>query len=384
MMSISCFFLQILFMLSLQRGVSAFIQDCGCGLPTAKAASGSRIIGGTVVDPYSIPYQAAVEPCYETYGCQASICGGTLINKRHVITAMHCVVMGLQKEMATNQSTVRLGAHKYYDKNDGVRVGVEGIIGRDEYKAPLEGSDIAIIRLSRDIDFGDPLFANVAPACLPQQMNSSTLVGRDAVVSGWGVEEYKSFGPSAELRKTTVQIVPQEHQTCKRYNVKQAVLCAFANGTDSCQGDSGGPLIVKDTSGRDTLVGVVSFGVECAHPEYAGVYTDVTAYLPWIRENVQDGWCMPRDLQLKVTKPSLATTSAMDLKGTTAAPSPPPAVADKMILDCNKSIKDVFNINPVCHFWSDEQCSGGLLQMFMLVECPRKCHKALCRANNSP
>ena len=38
---------------------------------------------------------------------------------------------------------------------------------------------------------------------------------------------------------------------------------------------------------RDTLVGVVSFGVECAHPEYAGVYTDVTAYLPWIKENVQ-------------------------------------------------------------------------------------------------
>ena len=46
-------------------------------------------------------------------------------------------------------------------------------------------------------------------------------------------------------------------------------------------GDSGGPYIVKK-SGRNFLIGIVSFGRGCARPEFPGVYTRVQKYIGWI------------------------------------------------------------------------------------------------------
>ena len=42
-------------------------------------------------------------------------------------------------------------------------------------------------------------------------------------------------------------------------------ICAFKNDTDTCQGDSGGPLTFFDnTTHRNILLGVTSYGTECA------------------------------------------------------------------------------------------------------------------------
>ena len=63
------------------------------------------------------------------------------------------------------------------------------------------------------------------------------------------------------------------------------MICAGTPGSgspDACQGDSGGPLLAT-AGGVAKLVGLVAFGGErCGDPSAPGVYTRVSAEIPWI------------------------------------------------------------------------------------------------------
>lgn len=50
-----------------------------------------------------------------------------------------------------------------------------------------------------------------------------------------------------------------------------------------CQGDSGGPLY---DSKNDIVVGVVSWGVDCAHPKYPGVYARISSSVSLLNDNL--------------------------------------------------------------------------------------------------
>jgi secreted trypsin-like serine protease len=55
-----------------------------------------------------------------------------------------------------------------------------------------------------------------------------------------------------------------------------------STNTDTCQGDSGGPLMMFTSSQQWIVVGITSYGVGCALPRYAAVYTRVVYFLDWI------------------------------------------------------------------------------------------------------
>ena len=40
-------------------------------------------------------------------------------------------------------------------------------------------------------------------------------------------------------------------------------------------------------NGKATLVGVVSFGFECAHPTYPGIYTKIASFYHWIKSKMK-------------------------------------------------------------------------------------------------
>ena len=50
-------------------------------------------------------------------------------------------------------------------------------------------------------------------------------------------------------------------------------------------GDSGGP-VVKKVGDKFTVLGVVSWGIGCARPEYPGVYTRTARFEDWIKATI--------------------------------------------------------------------------------------------------
>lgn len=62
-------------------------------------------------------------------------------------------------------------------------------------------------------------------------------------------------------------------------------------GKDSCTGDSGGPLMASlslDGPPRYFLVGIVSYGPQaCSVKQTPGIYTNVSAYMEWILDNIR-------------------------------------------------------------------------------------------------
>merc|ERR1712038_1032957 len=79
--------------------------------------------------------------------------------------------------------------------------------------------------------------------------------------------------------------------------IDESMMCAADPSEDACSGDSGGPLYDAE---NDVLVGVVSFGNECALESFPGVYSRISEEFPWIQnvvcsyhmdESTRPVWC---------------------------------------------------------------------------------------------
>eukprot|EP00094_Tigriopus_californicus_P006524 TCALIF_06281-PA protein Name:"Similar to TMPRSS13 Transmembrane protease serine 13 (Homo sapiens)" AED:0.37 eAED:0.40 QI:0/0/0/0.44/1/1/9/0/520 len=249
-----------------------------------------RIIGGIQVpDAARQPWQVFLHLCGE--GCDKGcfMCGGTLLNHRWILTAMHCLQSSCSK-VRTNIK-VRFGSEKM--PNNLKAAGdeeIDKIVLNSDYIPNLIENDIALIRLARPVKFSD----QIQPACLPQ--NAKNLYNAFRNVQIAHLFSAKN-NVSPILKEGKVQILSSRDRKCRKGSglpannlIPSTKMCAYALGVDACQGDSGGPLLIEE-NGRCAVAGIVSYGIDCAKKNFAGVYTRVNQFLPFIRETIQPEGC---------------------------------------------------------------------------------------------
>lgn len=233
-----------------------------------------RIVGGSVTTIEKWPFAAALlySPNFLLY---SQSCGGTIITNRDILSAMHCFI---------NDNTLnwraRVGSTNAHSGGVIHKFGV--FLVHQDFNRSTNDNDIIVLRTVNNIVYNQ----YTQPARIAGL--GYVLEDQQAVWAiGWG--SISVNGPlSEQLRE--VQIWSINQSICKnRYaeiglTITDNMLCSGhldVGGRDQCQGDSGGPLIHNNI-----VVGVCSWGYQCALPRYPGVNTRVSNYNTWIRSAV--------------------------------------------------------------------------------------------------
>jgi len=241
-----------------------------CGISLVPSG---RIVGGEPVKAHSLPWQVRAG--------QGCACGGTLISKRHVLTAAHC---------SDNRDGMMIwvGQHTR-DPMDGIPYKVCKARKIPKYNGGerWDKYDFEILHLEEDVVLDE----TVQIACLPTMedgLNDTFLDGKNLTTSGWGDRFHGEVGCPNELH--SVVLPGYSNERCQKesdygFKTMNSIICAGEKGKDACQGDSGGPLIYYN-EGRATVVGVVSTGSGCGKDKLPGIFGRVTSVLDWINDEL--------------------------------------------------------------------------------------------------
>ncbi|XP_059611560.1 chymotrypsin-C-like [Phlebotomus argentipes] len=217
-------------------------------------------------------------------------CGGTIINTHTVLTAAHCVFEGVSP-ITAERFIVQVGKYHLNVADDSAKeFTVFSVIPHPRYDTSLLSNDIALLRLSREIQYSD----YIQPICLWTSNTSlSQLENRLATAVGWGYTENDTVADS--LRYVQLPIVPT--LTCLESDrdffglfLSDTNFCAgYTNGTNVCSGDSGGSLAFEDEQKVWHIRGIVSLSIRkrdknVCNPKHYVLFTDVAKYLPWIEK----------------------------------------------------------------------------------------------------
>ena len=260
------------------------------------------IVGGAAAPDGKYPWQVRL---YSSDGDVVGFCGGSIIDEKWILTAAHCL-------LDTDAVVVGYGSN---DRTKTTKIESEKIIVHPGYIAG-EKADVALVKLKTPIPNAKAIaYADTAQdqALLPD--------GANVVVTGWGaIWDFQAFQNAVDvmagrrtvserkllsdeelqaplkLHEVDIQVIdPAECKAVYKslqvpaFAIGDTEICAtgLVGGKDSCFGDSGGPLVVAADNDRGyAQVGIVSWGPQCGNPLYPGVYTRVSSFSKWIKDNM--------------------------------------------------------------------------------------------------
>uniref|UniRef100_A0A669QZQ2 Enteropeptidase n=1 Tax=Phasianus colchicus TaxID=9054 RepID=A0A669QZQ2_PHACC len=252
--------------------IYAFILACGNRLEIEN--KGTRIVGGSDARREAWPWIVSL------HFNSRPVCGASLVNEEWLVTAAHCVY-GRQLQPSTWKAVLGLYDQSNMTDTSTVVQNIDQIVINPHYNKLTKDSDIALMHLQYKVQYTD----YIQPICLPQK-NQQFLPGINCSIAGWGAIRYE--GPTSNiLQEAEVPLILNEkcQEWLPEYTITENMICAGYDmgGVDSCQGDSGGPLMSEDGN-QWVLVGVTSFGYECALAQRPGVYVRVAMFVDWIQK----------------------------------------------------------------------------------------------------
>ncbi|CAG9806541.1 unnamed protein product [Chironomus riparius] len=275
--------------ISFQNSTDLLPNESDCGREYIE----NRIYSGQNTDREEFPWLALFE--YRKFSGEVSInCAGSLISKKYVLTASHCITGDIIARIGM-LSNIRLGDYDLREadacnerncQNPYRFNAIEEVIPHENYnqRAINRRNDIGLVRLRKAVRFS----RMVRPICLPAADLPPLKAGNTVYIVG--------FGRTLAARRSTIKqklaIPIYDHEICKRkFSSKKVVihdeqLCAGGEfSKDACDGDSGGPL--QRFHNTWIVEGIVSFGYLCGLEDWPAIYTKVSSYRSWIEDHMR-------------------------------------------------------------------------------------------------
>lgn len=250
-------------------------------------ASSGRIVNGEKADLIDYPWIAAIGAANGNQP-PSVYCGGTLIDRRWVLTAAHCKVLA--------GDIVILGRGDLSKRAVGVEVRISRVLPNPDYDSRTLDHDVALLELESD--------QTIAPLALVDARGVAMARSSKFRIAGWGQLGETRFDRPNELQQVVVGLTDQADCVSKYAGINKTVtalmFCAQGkkpNGdiSDACQGDSGGPLVAEDTSVKaKVLGGIISKGEGCGRKDFPGIYTRLSLLRDWVdkcKANPEDTSC---------------------------------------------------------------------------------------------
>uniref|UniRef100_A0A182PPS0 Peptidase S1 domain-containing protein n=1 Tax=Anopheles epiroticus TaxID=199890 RepID=A0A182PPS0_9DIPT len=252
------------------------------------AAPERRIFGGTDALEGELPYQVSIQRAFLT--SRSHICGGTILNPLHVLTAASCFWSD-----STSRFEVVAGNLRIDRVADTQQVlGVFWIRMHPGFTGGTSSFDVAVVRTSSAFFFTDL----IRPVALPPFGEIPTGLVR---VGGWGSTN-NSILPgnnfSNVLQKINVLIVPWNECLSVLggpggpFDERNICTGPLSGGISTCTGDAGGGAVQHLANGEFLQVGIITWNVlPCGGINTPSIYTRVSAFVDWIEANsaVNDG-----------------------------------------------------------------------------------------------
>ncbi|XP_053677782.1 trypsin-1-like [Anopheles nili] len=240
-----------------------------------------RIIGGVRAFPGEFPSMVSIQRLVLFRA--SHVCGGTVLNQFHVLTAAECFFTNQNSRYQVQAGKVLLNSFEPTEQT----INVLRYTMHPQYDGSASPFDIATVRLASPFGFNE----HILPIALP---TIDSIPAGIVKFAGWGATS-TGLLPSMpnELRMFNVAIVANnECQIMMGGSIgngpvteRNVCLGPATGGIGACVGDAGGAAI-QQINGLDTIVGIISWQVSpCGQQGVPTITTRVSAFIEWINLN---------------------------------------------------------------------------------------------------